>query len=139
VHRMSGVRSRLSRQRHADHEPAGGFAKAPRNSSMEHGGGNRVLVSGHSGLRENYRSVEYQPPKAGISRASAKCELAGTSHSWPTVTTATKEHPVGINAPFSYLLPPKKPAALIEEFQARRRARDKSHLPSALSRVGSRA
>ena len=37
------------------------------------------------------------------------------------------------------LLPPKKPAALIEEFQARRRARDKSHLPSALSRVGSRA
>jgi len=112
---MSGVRSRLSCQRHADHEPAGGFAKAPRNSTMEHGRGNRVFVSGHSGLRENYRSVEYQPPKAGISRASAKCERAGTSHSWPAVI-ATKKTSHRIHRTFSY-----RPAGRFENSTVARR------------------
>jgi hypothetical protein len=63
VHRMSGVCGHLPSKGHVDDERIGGSAKAPGNSSMAYGGGNRVLVSRHRGLRESLRSVEHQPPR----------------------------------------------------------------------------
>src|SRR5450755_1552924 len=87
---MLGVCSHLSSQRYADHERTVGCAKAPRNPSMEHGRGNRDSVSGRGRLREGHRSVEHESPETDISRASAKCEHAGTSRSWPAVIAAKK-------------------------------------------------
>ena len=71
---MSGVCSSLSSPRDTDPERTVGCAKAPCNSSMEYGGGNRHFVSRHSGLRAIYRSLEHESPETDISRASAKCE-----------------------------------------------------------------
>lgn len=76
---MSGMRGRLSSKRHVDDERFGGSAKAQGNSGMDNGRGNRFLACRHRGLREGYRTVEHQPPEAGIFGAGAKGERTGTS------------------------------------------------------------
>jgi len=67
VHRMFGVCSSMSSQRNADHERTVGRAKAPCNSSMEHGRGNRDFVSWSGRLRKGHRPVEHESAEAGLS------------------------------------------------------------------------
>ena len=60
---MFGVCSSMSSQRNADHERTVGCAKAPCNSSMEHGRRNRDFVSWRGRLRKGHRQVNTNLPK----------------------------------------------------------------------------
>jgi len=73
VHRMFGVCSSLSSQKCADHEPTVGCAKAPGNSSVEHGRGSRDFVCCCGQLREGHRPVERESVEAGLSATRTEC------------------------------------------------------------------